>query len=162
MPADADSKHIEELNEKLDKVLLNPSNIETIDYAFFDFVNEKMRLRTKTNKGWKKPTIIWASPERVYFSKKNKDVFDLDGTLVYPLISIQRTKTSKDLSKKGKFWGPASGLSDPFRGGRLVVSKKIVQETTLLLLTIVKNMEMLGVPPADNRIIHLLKKEMIS
>jgi len=130
MPADADSKILEEGNVRLDESLLSPSNFETIDFAFYDFINDKMQIRAHTNKGWKKVTIIWSSPERVYFSKKDKDRFDIDGTLIYPIISIQRTKMTKDLAKKGKFFGAPTQFTDPLRGGRIVVSKRIVEDKT--------------------------------
>jgi hypothetical protein len=130
MPADQDSKTIEEQNKRLDDSLLSPSDFETIDYAFYDFVNEEMQIRAHTNKGWKKVHVIWSSPERVYFSKKNKDLFDLDGSLIYPIVSIQRTSISKDLAKKGKYFGAPTQFTDPLRGGRIVVSKKIVRDKT--------------------------------
>jgi hypothetical protein len=130
MPADKDSEILEDGNKRLDASLLAPSNFETIDYAFYDFVNDKMNIRANTNKGWKKVTIIWSSPERVFYSKKDKDRFDLDGTLIYPLISIERTSVTKDLAKKGKFFGAPTQFTDPLRGGRIVVSQRIVADKT--------------------------------
>ena len=130
MPVDSDSKKLEDENKRLDGPFLNPSDFETIDYAFYDFVNDEMQIRAHTNKGWKKVSVIWSSPERVHFSKKDKDMFDLDGTLIYPLVSIQRTSMSKDLAKKGKYFGAPTQFTDPLRGGRIVVSKKIVEDKT--------------------------------
>jgi len=130
MPVDSDSKKLEDENKRLDGPFLNPSDFETIDYAFYDFVNDEMQIRAHTNKGWKKVSVIWSSPERVHFSKKDKDMFDLDGTLIYPLVSIQRTSMSKDLAKKGKYFGAPTQFTDPLRGGRVVVSKKIVEDKT--------------------------------
>ena len=43
MPADSDSKELEKENKILDKAFLNPSNFETIDFAFYDFVNERCK-----------------------------------------------------------------------------------------------------------------------
>lgn len=130
MPTDSDSKELEKENKILDKAFLSPSNFETIDFAFYDFVNEKMQIRTETNKGWKKVNLIWASPERSFFSKENKDRFTLDGTLIYPLISIQRTAMTRDLAKKGKYFGAPTQFTDPHRGGRIVVAKRIVSDKT--------------------------------
>ena len=72
---------------------IQPSTLETIDYAFYDFINEYMNLRANTNKGWKKVPIIWSTPERAFLSKNKQEppIFDDDGTLIYPLISISRT-----------------------------------------------------------------------
>ena len=130
MPVASDSIKLEDENKRLDGPFLNPSDFETIDYAFYDFVNDEMQIRAHTNKGWKKVSVIWSSPERVHFSKKDKDMFDLDGTLIYPLVSIQRTSMSKDLAKKGKYFGAPTQFTDPLRGGRIVVSKKIVEDKT--------------------------------
>lgn len=130
MPADSESKDLEKQNDLLDKSFLSPSNFETIDYAFYDFINEKMQIRAETNDGWKKVGIIWASPERAFSAKETKDRFSLDGTLIYPLISIQRTAMTRDLAKKGKFFGAPTQFTDPFRGGRIVVAKRIVNDKT--------------------------------
>ena len=130
MPLDDDSKKLEKQNNLLDGSFLNPSDFETIDYAFYDFINDKMQIRAHTNKGWKRVSVIWSSPERVYFSKKTKDMFDVDGTLIYPIVSIQRVSMTKDLAKKGKYFGAPTQFTDPMRGGRIVVSKKIVQDKT--------------------------------
>ena len=81
-----------------------------------------MQIRANTNKGWKKVTVIWSTPERAYFSKKSKDLFDLDGTLVYPIVSVQRVSISKDLKRKGKYFGAPPDMTDPLRGGWIVVS----------------------------------------
>jgi hypothetical protein len=130
MATDSDSEVLEKQNNLLDKAFLNPSDFETIDYAFYDFIKDKLQIRANTNKGWTKVNIIWASPERSYFSKENKDRFSLDGTLIYPVISLQRTSMTRDLVKKGKFFGAPTQFTDPTRGGRIVVSKRIVNDKT--------------------------------
>ena len=130
MAVDQDSKAIEEENKVLDESFLKPSDFETIDYAFYDFINNKMQIKASTNKGWKRVNIVWSSPERVFSSKRDKDLFDLDGALIYPMISIQRGSISKDLAKKGKYFGAPTQFTDPMRGGRIVVSKRIVQDKT--------------------------------
>jgi len=130
MAADIDSKTIEEQNEHLPESLLNPSDLETIDFALFKLVDEKMNIRAKTNKGWKKVPIIWASPERSFFSKEKKELFDIDGTLIYPIISIERVSMTKDLGRKGKFFGAPTIFTDSLRGGRIEVKKRIVGDKT--------------------------------
>jgi len=131
MPAD-DYSHtgVEGANDILSEVSIEPSNLETIDYAFYDFINEKMAIRTETNKGWKKVPIIWSSPERAFFSKEKKELYDLDGTLIYPIISIERSSVNKDLAKKGKYYGGAPFMLGPYRGGRIMVGRRIVQDKT--------------------------------
>ena len=71
-PKDYSYTGVEDANDVLSDTLIEPSNLETIDFAFYDFINEKMDIRAETNKGWKKVPIIWASPERAFFSKGKK------------------------------------------------------------------------------------------
>jgi hypothetical protein len=121
---------IEDANSKISEVSIEPSNLETIDFAFYDFVNDKMNIRTESNKGWKKVPIIWASPERSFFTKDKKAMYDLDGTLIYPILSISRTSIAKDLNKKGKYYGAPSFAHDPLHGGRIMMGRRIVQDKT--------------------------------
>ena len=116
------------VDEKLFEIEL--SNLETIDYAFYDFINDKLNNFATTNKGWKKVPIIWVSSERAYLSKENKDLRDADGTLKLPLFTIERTAVTKDLNKKGAFYGNPAYHYDANRGGRIVVSRKIVRDKT--------------------------------
>ena len=135
MPVDLDytySSHtgIPDANDIINVKEIEPSTLETIDYAFYEFINDYMNLRTWTNKGWKKVPIIWASSERAYFAKRNKDLRDLDGTLIYPIISVERTGVSKSLTRKGAFYGAAANFIDPKRGGRITIARKIVGDKT--------------------------------
>ena len=121
---------VENADDFLSDVSIEPSNLETIDFAFYDFINDKMAVKTETNKGWKKVPIIWSSPERAFFSKEKKELYDLDGTLIYPIISIERTSINKDLTKKGKYYGAAPFMLGPHQGGRIMVGRRIVQDKT--------------------------------
>jgi hypothetical protein len=109
---------------------IESSNLETIDYAFYDFVNDKMNNFSTRNEGWKKVPILWASPERAFLSKNNKDLFDADAALKFPLISIERTSISKDLSKKGAYSGNPVYDYDALHGGRIVIGRRIVRDKT--------------------------------
>ena len=64
MPVDYSYTGIENANDVIHEVEIEPSNLETIDFAFYDFINEKMNLFTTSNEGFKKAPIIWASAER--------------------------------------------------------------------------------------------------
>jgi len=131
MPADDYSyTGVENANDVLKDISIEPSNLETIDFAFYDFINEKMDIRTETNKGWKKVPIIWSSPERAFFTKEKKELYDLDGTLIYPIISVERTAINKDLTKKGKYYGAAPFMIGPRHGGRIMIGRRIVQDKT--------------------------------
>lgn len=111
---------------------IQPSTLETIDYAFYDFMNESMNLRANTNKGWKKVPLIWATPERAYLSKHKGEppYFDTDGTVIYPIISIERTSISKEMNRKGAYWGASSNFVNRLHGGRITLARKIKGDKT--------------------------------
>ena len=109
---------------------IEPSTLETIDYAFYEFVNDKMNNFSNTNEGWKKVVVLWVTAERSFLSKNNADIFDSDGTLKLPIISVERTSITKDLNKKGAYYGNPAYHQDPSRGGRIVISRKIVNDKT--------------------------------
>ena len=81
-----------------------PSTLELIDHALFDYING-LDLRATTNKGWKKTPVIWTSAERSYQIKNDKDIRDGVGSLILPIITVERTAVIKDMKKKGVFWG---------------------------------------------------------
>ena len=130
MPVDYKYTGVKDASSVLSEQVIEPSTFETIDYAFYDFINEKMDVRALTNKGWKKVPIIWSSAERAYLSKNNKDLRDLDGTLILPLISIERTAMAKDLNKKGSFFGGTFNFRDAYHGDRITVARRIVSDKT--------------------------------
>jgi len=121
---------IENANDVLNEIVMQPSDLETIDYAFYDYINNKMNIYTETNKGWKKVPVIWASPERAFFTKEKKELYDLDGTLIYPIMSIERASVTKNLERKGKYYGAPPFMSGSDHGGRIVAGRRIVQDKT--------------------------------
>jgi len=109
---------------------IEPSTLETVDYAFYNFVNDKMNLFATRNEGRKKVTVLWVSAERSFLSKDNKDIMDDDGALKLPLISVERTAVRKDLNRKGSYFGNPVSHFVPERGGRITISRKIVKDKT--------------------------------
>jgi len=107
-----------------------PSTLETIDQAFFRFMDERMNIFSTTNEGWKKTPIIWTSAERSYQIKNKKELHDDSGTLILPLITIERTSVVKDPTRKGAFWGNVPPKSD-YKNGSIVVTRKMHQEKTM-------------------------------
>ncbi len=81
--------------------IVPPSTLETIDAAVVEHIKNKLNLFATTNKGWKKVPVLWVAPERTYQRKKNKDLRDDHGTLILPLITIERAALQKDPAKKG-------------------------------------------------------------
>jgi hypothetical protein len=131
-PDDYDYTGVEDANKIISVQEIEPSTLETIDYAFYDFMNNNMNLRATTNKGWQEVRIIWATPERSFLSKNKGEppLFDQDGTVIYPIITIERVSISKDLGKKGSYWGASANFVDPLRGGRITLARKIKGDKT--------------------------------
>ena len=61
---------------RLQDLNFSPSTLETVDYAMYDFINDKLSLRTTTNKGVQKVPVVWASAERSFQVKNNKEYRD--------------------------------------------------------------------------------------
>ena len=119
------SKHIQGKGE----FPLDPSAIENVDVALFNWLNEEMDLYTNTNKGWKKTPVIWIGGERAHQIKNNKDLRDGHGSFILPVITIQRTGMTKDLKKKGKYWANVPAVNDE-KGGSINIVQEINQEKT--------------------------------
>lgn len=118
-----------EENRTEDIPLIEPSTLETIDYAFYDWVKESMDIHVDTNKGFKKVPVLWVTPERAFQIKDNKDLRDSEGALIYPLMTVERTSIQKDLTRRGRL----QGLIIPFdkvQGGAYTIHRKINQEKT--------------------------------
>ena len=82
-----------------------PSTLETIDYAAYSWLKEQMDIFCTTNKGFKKVPVVWVAGERAWQVKNHKDLRDNDGALIFPIMTIQRDSFTKDLTKKGMFYG---------------------------------------------------------
>jgi hypothetical protein len=101
-----------------------PSTIETVDGAFLDYV-EGLNLFCNTINGWDKVPVIWSSAERAYQIKNNREIRDANGSLIPPIISIERVSTTKDVNKKGNFQANLSPKND-----RYVYTKVLNQDKT--------------------------------
>lgn len=113
------------MSDSKEKVkVLNQSTIETIDAAFLDYV-EGLNLFCTTINGWEKIPVIWSSAERAFQVKNNREIRDKNGSLIPPIISIERTSTTKDPNKKGSFQANLSPKND-----RYVYAKELNQDKT--------------------------------
>jgi hypothetical protein len=106
-----------------------PSTLENIDSALYEWVNETLNIHTISNEGWKKVPVIWSNAERAFMIKNFKDRRDDEGTLVYPLITIERTSVEKNLSKKDSF-GVSIFAPPDVKGGVIAISRQIQHEKT--------------------------------
>ncbi len=111
-------------SEQTKKLNTSASNIETIDAALYDYL-ENLNIFCNTNKGWDKVPIIWSSAERAFQIKNNKELRDKNGSLIAPIISIERDKVTKDPNKKGNYQANVSPKQD-----RLYVTKVLNQDKT--------------------------------
>lgn len=130
MPDNPQYKGAENAEDNTSVEEIQPSNLENIDFAFFDFVDSKMNTGATSNDGFKKVPVIWASAERSFLSKNDKDLRDGDGTLNLPLISIERTSVNKSLTRKGQYYGLSTNFSEDNRFGRITLARKVVKDKT--------------------------------
>ena len=72
------------------EIPFQPSTIETIDQAAASWLKE-LNIHVDTNKGFKQVPVQWVAPERSYSVKKNKNVRDAAGSLIMPIMTIERT-----------------------------------------------------------------------
>jgi len=114
---------------KIEEQIVLPSTIETIDTSFYDWVNEKVNIHANTNKGFEKAPVLWISAERAYQIKNDKQVRDDNGSLIFPLITVERSSITKDPKDKGIFFGNIPAANDE-KGGSIVIAREINQDKT--------------------------------
>jgi len=107
---------------------VEPSTIENIDTALYDWVND-LELNTVTNDGFKKTPVIWLGTERAYQIKNNKELRDNVGKLKLPIITVNRDSISKDPQFKGSFQANLYEKSD-HKGGSIIIKRRIKQDKT--------------------------------
>tara|TARA_R110000824_G_scaffold351180_1_gene538170 strand:- start:118 stop:921 length:804 start_codon:yes stop_codon:yes gene_type:complete len=73
------------------------SSIETMDKAVFNYIDSDLSLYTTRNGESEKVPIIWASAERSFQLKKQKEIRDNHETLIYPLITVYRESIERDV-----------------------------------------------------------------
>lgn len=110
------------------KIALNPSNLETIDGAIYEFV-KSLNLHCTTNKGFIPVPIVWTGAERSFQVKSNPSIKDLNGSLIFPILSIERTSIKKTTDSKGKFYANIPKEND-YKGGSIVIASRIKEDKT--------------------------------
>tara|TARA_B100000941_G_C28478870_1_gene540903 strand:- start:128 stop:1402 length:1275 start_codon:yes stop_codon:yes gene_type:complete len=106
-----------------------PSTIENIDAAMMSYLLQTMAIFTSTNKGWSKVPVVWSSSERAFQSKRGQEIRDSQGTLVLPIITVERVSVVKDLARKGTIYGNPMPTNDE-KGGVIPIAREINQEKT--------------------------------
>ena len=113
----------------LKELEIQPSTIETIDRALFDYIDDELDIFCSTNKGFKKVPFIWAGAERAFQIKHNRELRDVNGWLIYPIMSLERTGITKDLAKRGAYYAAVQNVGD-LKGGSMTVARTIKQDKT--------------------------------
>jgi hypothetical protein len=111
-------------SEETKKLNTAASNLETIDGALYEYI-QQLNIFCNTNSGWNKVPVIWSSAERAFQIKDGKEIRDKKGSLIAPIISVEREKVTKDPNKKGSFQSNVSPNND-----RFIVTKVLNQDKT--------------------------------
>jgi hypothetical protein len=119
----------EDCTLQLKEIPFSASTIENVDMSMLSYLRDEMNLFSTTNKGWRKVPIMWASAERGYQSKRGEEIRDKQGTLILPIISVERTTVVKDPSRKGTVWGNVPPEADE-KGGSIPVARILNQVKT--------------------------------
>lgn len=110
------------------EVVLSKSDLELMDAAFFEWVDDDLNIFTNTQNGWKKVPVVFSTPERSWMSKAIKEMHDNMHTLQYPIISVSRTNTTRPKQKNATLVG--SYLGNTEFSGSLTIYKKLNAEKT--------------------------------
>jgi hypothetical protein len=114
----------------LEEIGMLASTIETIDYAIASWLKEDLDLSATTSNGYAHVPVFWQTPERAYQIKENKALRDEQGSLIFPIVSIERTGIVKDPAQKGSFQANTFSKDHNGRSGRMVIARKIKQDKT--------------------------------
>jgi hypothetical protein len=106
-----------------------PSTMETIDTALYNWLKDEINISCTTNKGWKPSPIVWVAGERSHQIKNNKNLRDSEGSLIFPIVAVQRDGFQKNPANKGRFYGNIPNVNDA-KGGSVTIARKINQEKT--------------------------------
>lgn len=118
-----------EYPQKMKQISFLPSTLETIDYSIYDYMNESFNFHVTTNKGFEKVPITWVASERSYQIKNKKELRDDEGTIILPMITIERSSVVKDLTTRGAYYGDQFITNDE-KGGGLIIGRRIQQKKT--------------------------------
>ncbi len=110
------------------EIILQPSTLENIDAAVYEYFNEQLDIFSTTKDGFKKVPVIFATPERSVLSKK-EGVRDGEGALIFPQIAIERVAVNKSKTNKGAFGANFFPTPDKKRG-TITYTRRVNQRKT--------------------------------
>lgn len=117
------------MDTNLQEITFQSSTIETIDLAFYNWINYEMNLFATYPEGWKKVPVTWISAERSHQIKNNKDIRDSSGMIIYPILTIERKSINKDPNKTGSIPANLRPVKDE-KGGVITIARRIQQDKT--------------------------------
>ena len=106
----------------------NPSTLETIDQALYDYVNEQLDVHSVGNDGYKKVPVIFSSPERSYDIKEDPLLRKNARTLDFPLISVNRTSLNKNPANKGRYGVDIPPYFSVVPQGSIPIARRLAQK----------------------------------
>jgi|TARA_R110000744_G_scaffold4638_4_gene16683 hypothetical protein len=115
---------------KLEDIGMLASTIENIDYAMTSWLKEDLKLSVFKNDGYKSVPVFWQTPERSFQIKTNTNLRDDGGSLLLPVVSVERTGITKDPARKGSYQAHTYSEDRNGRTGRFVIAREIVQDKT--------------------------------
>ena len=114
---------------ELGDVEFQPSTIETIDRALYEYFDDECDIHTNSSKGWRKVPVIWVGAERAYQVKHDKEMRDSGGMLILPMLAIDRISITKDPARKGTMPANLMNHKDE-QGGAITIARRIKQDKT--------------------------------
>ena len=106
------------------------SDLEDIDFAMYKFVDERLDLSTKTNKGFKKVPVVWAGSERAHNIKNSEINRDRSGMVSLPIIVIDREAVKKNILKSRTVPYAMVDPRNDLKGGFYKINRVIKQDKT--------------------------------
>lgn len=99
------------------------SSIESVDFAFYDWLDVELNLSCNSKDGFKKAPVLWVTPERAFQVKQNKEFRDINGTLNVPMITLERTGLVKDQKLNATYFANLNP-----KDNRHIIAKRINQK----------------------------------
>jgi len=117
-------------NKSTKQKTLSPSTLETVDFALYNWLNEKLDIYTDSNEGRRKVPIIWITAERAFQVKDNKELREIDSqAIIYPAMVVERTSVSKTSANERVIPGNIFPQMDRKRGA-FPLYRRVVKDKT--------------------------------
>ena len=117
-------------NKSTKQKTLSPSTLETVDFALYNWLNEKLVIYTDSNEGRRKVPIIWITAERAFQVKDNKELREIDSqSIIYPAMVVERTSVSKTNANERVIPGNIFPQMDRKRGA-FPLYRRVVKDKT--------------------------------